>query len=228
MHRGCRRLANKCTCAVQFSTIADGLANDGAIKEIFVGQLPTNPRMAGGDFVTNPNDSPWALTFVTSNFNVSLDALQGPQFIFDNTTLWAGEEYSEAQPYIKKAYASVDPVTFCIDEIAGSDTPRCMSRAVANQYQESRASTTMVGPQFGTESGASSSSSSEAPAPSGVAAAQGGAGRSARSSNRRSGPQADGGSDGTSAAVWAAPLAVSLAVLAAACARSQCTPCRTS
>lgn len=200
---------------MQFGTIAEGLANDGAIKDIFVSQLPTNPRMAGGEFASNPEDIPWALTFVTSNFNVSLTALQGPQFVFDNATIWAGANFSAALPYIERAHDSVPPVSFCIDEIAGSETPRCMSQRVVNQFQESRASTEMVGPQFGAGPSVVPPSSPAPPAGSGVRSGSGAGGAAGQNRQRgrnggRGAQQAEAG-DSSSAVAWVAPLSIILA-----------------
>ena len=124
---------------MQFGGLANVLATSSGASGGFAAQLPTNPRGAGGTFIGSPATGPWAITFVTTNLNISTEnPLWGPQYILDNATLWAGPSYQETKPLIQRAYRSLPPVGFCFDDEYGSNSQACMSdKAVAN-YQASR------------------------------------------------------------------------------------------
>ena len=129
---------------MQFGSIAYGLVKTGGVRALFQ-QLPTNPRFVAGTFQGAPQGA-WAVTLVTSNWNASTTALEGPQYIMDNATLWAARSFEVALPLLRDAYSSTDPPAWCYDAVAGS--ARCMAAGVQAQYQEPRSSTAIFGPQF--------------------------------------------------------------------------------
>jgi hypothetical protein len=182
------RAAADAHARLQFGRIAYGLVKTGTVRSIFE-NIPTNPRFVAGRFVGS-QDSAWALTLVTSNWNTSVTAGDGPQYIMDNATMWAAPSLAAARPLIAKAYSSTDPPAWCFDQAAGS--AHCMDATVAARYREDRGSTEVFGSQFSPGAGNTQSNSAGLAPP----------------------RQGSGSGGGTNAAVWAAPLGVTLAVLA--------------
>ena len=133
-------LTAKSRACVQFSAIALSLAAGGSYQDSVAYRLPTNPRLAGGEFVGSAKRSKWAVTFVTSNLNLSTTAFQGPQYIFDNATLWEDlrGDFNTSRARIERAHRSVPPIRWCYDEATGSHNAECSSPSALTTYREPR------------------------------------------------------------------------------------------
>lgn len=132
--------------AVQYGVVVHSYLTNGTFKEVLA-VLPTSPRLAVGRFFGSPAPGAnWAATFASSNWNASSAINQGPQFIMDNVTLWAAPSFSAALPMVRAAYSSVDPPSFCWDQIAGKE--RCMQADVVTNFQAPRSSLAVFGTQY--------------------------------------------------------------------------------
>jgi hypothetical protein len=62
--------------------------------------------------------SPAQVTFLTTNWNMTVAAGHGPQFIMDNVTAWAAGSFGAVRPLVEKAIAAAHsvPPFACIDD----------------------------------------------------------------------------------------------------------------
>lgn len=95
---------------VQFGMVVGPQIN---ARSSFLEELATAPRFASGRYFHNADHSVWAVTLLTSHFNLTSVAGQGPQYILNNVTLWAGANFAEAQPFINQAIADVPTLQVC-------------------------------------------------------------------------------------------------------------------
>ena len=98
-------------------------------------RVPSNPRIVMRELVPGPSGATFAFTFVTTDWNSTATEGNGPQFIFDNTTLWVAQSFEEALPMIQRAYTSPRPFEspqYCLDLVFPQE--ECMSAAALDRW----------------------------------------------------------------------------------------------
>ena len=72
----------------------------------FLEELAAAPRFASGRYAHDGSHTAWAVTLVTSSFNLTAAPGRGPRYVLDNVTLWHAPTRAAAAPYIAEALES--------------------------------------------------------------------------------------------------------------------------